>query len=84
MILIFIKKIFLCLLLTIGLIQSSLAVSNESDFKIYNSQQFNPFIKYIDVENLSFFSLDSANFILKVNRSYGMSILNSILKRKGF
>ena len=28
-------------------------------------------------------SLDSANFMLKVNRSYGMSILNSILKQQG-
>ena len=72
MLLIFIKKIYLCLLLTIGLIQSSLAISNESDFKIYNNQQFNPFIKYIDVENLRFFSLEevSNEFLKKVGKAY--------------
>ena len=58
--------------MTIGLIQSSLAISNESDFKIYNNQQFNPFIKYIDVENLRFFSLEevSNEFLKKVGKAY--------------
>jgi len=72
MLLMFIKKIFLCLLLTIGLIQSSIAASNESDFMVYSNQQFNPFIKYIDVKNLRFFSLEEASneFLKKVGRAY--------------
>jgi len=62
------KKLFLQLFLIIGLI----GISYADPIKVHKNQQFNPFIKYIDVENLRLFSLEevSNDFMAKVANTY--------------
>ena len=62
------KKLFLQLFLIIGLI----GISYADPLKVNKNRQFNPFIKYIDVENLRLFSLGevSNDFMAKVANTY--------------
>ena len=62
------KKLFLLFFLIIGLI----GISYADTFKINKNRKFEPFIKYIDVENLRLFSLEevSNDFMAKVANTY--------------
>ncbi|MBE29134.1 hypothetical protein CL646_03585 [bacterium] len=62
------KKLFLLFFLIIGLI----GISYADPFKINKNRKFEPFIKYIDVENLRLFSLEevSNDFMAKVANTY--------------
>ena len=62
------KKILLKMFLMLGLI----GISNAAPIEVSENRQFDPFVKFIDVENLRLFSLQevSNEFIIKVAKTY--------------
>jgi len=62
------KQLYLKVLLIIGLIGTSYG----EPMKVHENRQFDPFIKYIDVENLRLFSLEEVSnvFMEKVAKTY--------------
>ena len=62
------KKILLKMFLMLGLI----GISNAAPIEVSENRQFDPFVKFIDVENLRLFSLQevSNDFLIKVAKTY--------------
>ena len=62
------KKILLKMFLMLGLI----GISNAAPIEVSENRQFDPFVKFIDVENLRLFSLQevSNEFLIKVAKTY--------------
>ncbi len=62
------KKILLKIFLMLGLF----GISNAESIEISENRQFDPFVKFIDVENLRLFSLQevSNDFLIKVAKTY--------------
>jgi len=62
------KKILLKMFLMLGLI----GISNAAPIEVSENHQFDPFVKFIDVENLRLFSLQevSNDFLIKVAKTY--------------
>ena len=62
------KKILIKMFLMLGLI----GISNAATIEVSENRQFDPFVKFIDVENLRLFSLQevSNEFLIKVAKTY--------------
>ena len=69
------KKILLKMFLMLGLI----GISNAAPIEVSENRQFDPFVKFIDVENLRLFSLQevSNDFLIKVAKTYLLMLENN-------
>ena len=66
------KKLLLNFLLVTNLMGISSIGADEANLKIYEDQQSDPFVRYIDVQNLRLYSLDevSNKFLKNVAKTY--------------
>ena len=66
------KKLLLKFLLVSSLMGISSIGADESNLNIYEDQQSDPFVRYIDVQNLRLYSLDevSNKFLKNVAKTY--------------